>query len=522
MNETFFQISSLPPWEITWVLFTDFYGWVPFLILVFVAAKIVWMDYIQDKWIAKQEFVLFAINIPREHTQSPKAVEQIFNTMWGMFSGPNKKEKYWEGKFQLGYSLEIVSIEGFVQFLIYLPKPFRNLVESAVYAQFPDSEILEVEDYTTYVPKEWPAEGWDLWGTEFKFTKPDPYPIRTYPHFEDMRTQGYADPLSGVLEILSKIGAGEQIWLQWVITPLSDDWQKLADKEINKMLGIKDAAKKTFVQKLFSPLGTLWGELVEILSLGLGTGGGFLAGGGATSEEAKAKKMDELSPQQQAAIKLIQEKANKIAYRTKMRMVYIGQKDNFNKPLGAAGTIGSLRTFSSLVGNAFRPEGKTLTSLSYFVNFMSRLDKRKKSILSAFRSRSQSLGPGEGMVLNVEELASLWHFPSELVRTPQLKRSQARAVEPPVELPVESIFTPIHETPSVQLSNESIPHSFQSVEGYVPEESPSEMLAPEITPVTNLEAFTGPQVIVEEQSDSSSNQSPSSSTGAPPSNLPVG
>lgn len=506
-----------------WVLLTDFYGWIPFLILILVVGKLLWMDHIQGKWIAQQEFVLFAINIPREHENAPQAVEQIFNTLWGIFGNPNKKEQYWEGKFQLAYSLEIVSIEGFVQFIVHLPKPFRNLVESAIYAQYPDSEILEVEDYTTYVPKEWPAEGWDLWGTEFKFTKPDPYPIRTYKHFEDIRTSSFSDPLSGVLEVMSKIGAGEQVWLQWIITPLSDDWQDSAYKEINKLLGVKSKPHKTFIEKLFSPIGTLFGELAEILSLGLGTGGGFLSEGGAELSPEAAKKLEEISPQDQAAVKLIQEKLGKIAYRTKMRMVYIAQEDKMNKPLGVAATIGALRTFSSLEGNAFRPEGKSITSVAYYPNFMKRLEKRKQRVLSSFRNRSQGDGVGEGMLLNVEELASVWHFPSELVRTPQLKRSEARTVEPPVGLPVESVFTPINQAPHVRLGDEAIPHSFDSVEAAIPEDTVSEEHAHEITPVDDDSLSTGaPHVSLETDETSQSNSPPPPTSGGPPGNLPVG
>lgn len=42
-------------------------------------------------------------------------------------------------------------------------------------------------------------------------------------------------------------------------------------------------------------------------------------------------------------------------------------------------------------------------------------------------------------VLNLEELATLWHFPLADVRTPLLQKTQIKQTEPPAGLPVEFI-----------------------------------------------------------------------------------
>ena len=46
-------------------------------------------------------------------------------------------EKWFEGKFQKSFSYEVVSLEGYTQFLIRTPKEFRDLIESSVYSQYP-------------------------------------------------------------------------------------------------------------------------------------------------------------------------------------------------------------------------------------------------------------------------------------------------------------------------------------------------------------------------------------------------
>src|SRR3989344_4214570 len=106
----------------------------------------------QIKYSKKLKWHLLAIDIPKANEQSPKAVEHIFAHLAGGLSSFTKKELYWEGKFLPTFSLEIVSIEGYVQFFIRTQSKYRDLVEAAVYAQYPEAEITEVEDYTTSVP----------------------------------------------------------------------------------------------------------------------------------------------------------------------------------------------------------------------------------------------------------------------------------------------------------------------------------------------------------------------------------
>ena len=89
-------------------------------------------------------------------------------------------EKWWEGHFQKTLSLEIISIGGDIRFILKVPAPVRNLVESSIYAQYPEIEIVEVEDYTKNVPQDIPNDKWDLWGCDYETIKPDIYPISVY------------------------------------------------------------------------------------------------------------------------------------------------------------------------------------------------------------------------------------------------------------------------------------------------------------------------------------------------------
>jgi len=129
--------------------------------------------------------------------------------------------------FQLAMSLEIVSIGGYTQFIIRVPITHKDIVEAAIYAQYPKAEISEVEDYAErHKGLTFPSEERDLWGTEFVCGKPSPYPIRTYPSFEHTLTQQFADPMAQILEVFNKINKDEELWMQIIITPIKEGWKK--------------------------------------------------------------------------------------------------------------------------------------------------------------------------------------------------------------------------------------------------------------------------------------------------------
>ncbi|MCK5642776.1 MAG: hypothetical protein KAJ19_18350, partial [Gammaproteobacteria bacterium] len=99
--------------------FLVYFGWIPIAWVILYGAKELWLDYIQGKWRAEQKFILLAIDIQRGNEQSIKAVENLFTYFGGGHKNINLIEKYWDGMFQLGFSFEIVSIEGYTQFLIH-------------------------------------------------------------------------------------------------------------------------------------------------------------------------------------------------------------------------------------------------------------------------------------------------------------------------------------------------------------------------------------------------------------------
>lgn len=432
------HFASQDPLTMAWQIFSKG-GWVIILIVMIVEIYHVWLDGRQGEFKSKWKYAYLAIDVPRNNELTPKAVENIFSTIAGAQSNPNLIDKYWHGKTQESFSFELVSLEGYTQFIIRTPTHFRDLVEASLYAQYPDAEITEVDDYTKdYANLKFPNENYNLWGSELIFTKDYPYPIKTYPDFEHTLSQSFIDPMASILEILSRLSEGEQLWLQIVITPLkAPGWGEVAKKVANELMGKKYEAPKTFADTLEAPFSFLGDISKEFQNQILGPGG---------EEEKKkedpAQKMQSLSPGERSVLERVQNKLSKPAFGFKFRVVYLGKKEIFNKGKGVTGIMGSLQQFSTADANGFKAGPRTKTGVDYF-RVGKRLAVRQNRILRYFCSRSNYYGEdNNNLLINSEELASVWHFPIISVKATQVEMIQAKKAAPPTHLPYHRKISP--------------------------------------------------------------------------------
>jgi len=408
-------------------------GWIPLLFILLWGIYKVFLYRNQIKDIMSHEYILLAIDVPKDNIQTPKAVEHIFAHLAGAHSSPTRREKYIFGKVQPWFSLEIASIEGYVQYFIRTPAKFRDLVEASIYAQYPDAEITEVEDYTYLVPvKRFPDPEWDMWGCDFIQVKNQAYPIRTYPQFEHGLTQEFKDPLAAILENLSLLGPGEHFWIQLMIVPIGQtEWKESGDKLVKKLIGAKEEAKETKIDKFI-------GAPMKVLE----TVGGEIFGAGEAPKKDDKKydfptRMLSLSPGEVDAVKSIQSKLSKIGYLCKLRAMYVGKKEVFKKTKAAHPFIGAVKQFNTVDLNSLKPElSKTGISGGIILFKQKRLAHRRNILLQAYRDRDPTV-PMSPYVFNTEELATLWHFPAIEIKAPLVKKTEAKKGEPPMALPME-------------------------------------------------------------------------------------
>jgi len=455
-------------------------GWIPLVIVVIWGIWQLWIDYIQGVFGSKREYIFLAVDISTANEQGPKAVEYMFAHLAGAHSSLNLLDTYWVGKTLSSFSFEIVSIEGYTQYLIKGEKKFRDLMEAMVYAQYPDAEITEVDDYTTGYPDKFPDDAYDIWGGEWVFTKSNPYPIRTYIDFEDKFSGEFKDPMAALMELFSNLRKGEQCWYQIIVTPIGVEWEAEAAVEISKVIGEKVKAKKNIVDKMldgflsglasFSELIIpLWGDIEEN-----------------KKDEDNGVNMMNLKPNQKKAIEAIQQKVSKIGFETKIRFVYIAEKEVFDKTR-ANSFVGVMKQYSMQDLNQLKPDmNTTITSTSYYWT-ASRLNTRKNRLMQAYKARSNWLGKLPG-IMNTEELATLWHFPvEESVKAPMLQKVMSRKTEAPSYLPIEGSVSDLNSdlitAGKPDFEDEEKREIFSSIEGG---QKKSEVLSIKAGPPDNL------------------------------------
>ena len=420
------QFFSLPPDEM-FLVFMGNFGWIIIAFMFLYGMLNVYLYWLQIQWSKDHKSLLLAIDIPKGNEQSPKAVENMFTYLAGAHGSINFFEKWFEGKYQKSFSFEIVSLEGYTQFLIHTPVEYRNLVESAIYSQYPDAEISEVDDYVNAVPHNVPDEEYDMWGTEFIQAAPSPYPIKCYQEFEHQmgpsETQ-FKDPMASLMDLCGSLRQGENFWLQFIVIPTGFSWVKQSEKEINKILGKKEKAKSGLAMKGVEALGEaseifypIWGDI-------------------GPAKEEKSKSMMELTPGEKRKVEGIQIKAGKIGFEAKIRAIYIAKKEVMNKTKVANGLVGFMKQFSALDLNNLKPDtDMTFTKTVYFFR-APRLIEKKRKILSAYIGRSGWRGRLPG-VYNIEELATLWHFPVEAnVKAAMIQKAPGRKADAPASLPI--------------------------------------------------------------------------------------
>src|SRR3989338_175243 len=215
--------------------------------LLLYAGLLMYTQYRKLHFTAHWKWVVLAVDMPALNIQTPKAVEQMFAHLAGAWNHVNIAEKFYHGFEQRTFSFEIISIEGYIQFIIRTEETFRELVEAAVYAQYPEAVITEIEDYVGGIPDKFPNETHDIWGADFGLEEADAYPIRSYREFEHNISKDTVlkDPMGTFLESFSRIGAGGQMWFQIVIEPISSHWKEHAMEEVKHLIGEAEHHKST-------------------------------------------------------------------------------------------------------------------------------------------------------------------------------------------------------------------------------------------------------------------------------------
>ena len=391
--------------------------WLPvFLLRLFMYT---WINYKRREFIRKKGSVLLEIRLPKNIQKTPAAMEMVLESMWEDVPG-SLTDVYIDGAVRNWFSLEIVSIGGEVKFFVWTWPQWRQVVETRIYSQYPDVEIVEARDYALDLIFD-PAKV-KVKGITTRLVKEDILPIKTYIDFgldkTDKEPEQIIDPLAPVLEYLGARKSGEiaavQILIQGHRGQGFQDVMLTPKKHFSKE--VKDAIKKIAEKEAYFE--TKEGMPISTLNL---------------------------TKTQNDAIAAIERNAAKHAYDAQLRLMYFTTMEADDKN-STAGMIGSMRQFgfvgSNTILNGIRPH-KFIPGIVYpWEDFWDVYKiKNQKLHLDAFKRRSFFNVPykhlmGKSYALTVEELATIFHFPGATVTTPTLTRVPSKRAEAPSNLPV--------------------------------------------------------------------------------------
>lgn len=403
------------------VVFSPF--WLPvFLTVIFIIS---WVDYIRFMFWFSRKTILLEIQLPQEVTKSPAAMETFLATLQNAGGETTFIARVWKGSYRPIWSLEIASNEGRLGFYMHIPLDFRSIVEARLYGQFPEAKIVEVDDYVARIP--FNLDEYDIFGSEYQKNSPEAVPIRTYVDWKmdkDPKEEYKIDPLAQVLELLAQVGKGEYFWLQIILK---------ARKNQSEWYGFINSKKDHFNEATQKEIG----KLIE----GAAKRAGQFVEDPVAKKQIAARGLTLLSEGEKRRVEAIERSKSKFLFECGIRTVYLAKKEYYHG-INAGAIIRFFDTFRGQYGTQeYNSLGVTRGTVIFdypWQDFMSIRKKiLQKNLFFQYKNRAYFYVPydQQGTILNTEEIATLWHFPSSGVQTPGLNRLPSRRAEAPINLP---------------------------------------------------------------------------------------
>ncbi len=321
-----------------------------------------------------EEGVVLLLQVPRTNEKKELAAEQMFASLHGLLTMPSHSLFKSARRERLGF--EIAVLKKRIGFYVWVPQYIKSFVEEQIYAQYPTVHISEVEDYTMSTEQSFST----VLSTELKLINNQALPIKTFQSFE-------VDPLAAITATLAKFGDDEEAWIQMILRPAPANWHKKNERYI----------------------AVLKGQSKRITTTGLLT-----AFWSAPSTKSEAGK---LTDYEQTRASGAEEKSQKLAFETAVRIVYRGNAEINDAKLRMQSIIASYKQFNTTYLNGF--EQKRVASDRY--------------IEALYRAREFNR---RGFTCNIEEIATLYHLPHTNVETPYILWAISQTAEPPANLPV--------------------------------------------------------------------------------------
>ncbi|MEO6513929.1 MAG: type IV secretion system DNA-binding domain-containing protein [Candidatus Saccharimonadales bacterium] len=318
--------------------------------------------------------VVLLLQVPRTNDKKELAAEQMFASLHGLLTIPS--HKFLQSATRERISFEVAVLKKRIGFYVWVPKYLESFVEEQIYAQYPTVQISEVPDYSVDPDVSYST----TLVTEMKMIAPDPLPIKTFQSFE-------VDPLAAITATLAKFEEDEEAWIQMVVRPASSNWHKKSER---------------YVAGLKSGGGSMTTGLAEVLW---------------KPPEYKEATAAKLTDYQQTRASAAEEKSQKLAFETSLKIVYRGNVPEPQARLRIQSIIASYKQFNTTYLNGFEHKKIAPDGFMFGLYQLRQFNK-------------------QGSLLNIEEVATLYHLPHTTVETPYILWASSQTAEPPANLPI--------------------------------------------------------------------------------------
>lgn len=323
----------------------------------------------------------------RDFREQISLMEQLLSNLKslyrGTFSGWIAGQDY--------LSLEYTAHENEIYFYLVVPRKSRLLVEKQIIGMYPDCLIEQTEEINIFQNRK------AILGETLVLKKGFEFPIRTYQKLE-------SDSINAILSALGRLDEHSSATIQILLRPVDDDWQE----SVKKMIRKKETQPRKKSYFSLNPL--VWMRAIGEI---------FLTQ--SDEKEKNSEKNDDEIPIDDEG--LMKEKVKKTGYRTIIRIV-VTADDDYIAASELKNIISSFSQFASPAYNRFR-------AMHY----------KSLSLLLEYYVMRQFAWWQNNFLLNIEEIATLFHFPhSKYNKQPEISWQRFKLVKAPTNIPKKGLY----------------------------------------------------------------------------------
>lgn len=300
----------------------------------------------------------------------------MFASLHGLLMFP--PQKIFQATRRVGVSFEIAVLKKRIGFYVCVPQYLKSFVEEQIYAQYPTVQISEVADYSQISDD----SGVSSLVVDMRLSNNNALPIKTFQSFE-------VDPLAAITATLAKFEEGEEAWIQLVMRPAPKNWHKKSERYIASLRSKSKSTSSGILTALWTP------------------------------PEHTGSETAKLTEYEQARASGAEDKSHKLAFEASLRIVYKGNVPLHQAKLRLQSIVSSYKQFNTTYLNGFEQERMTEDPAS----------------IALYNGRKLSRRPS---ILNIEEIATLYHLPHTTVETPYILWALSQTAEPPANLPISN------------------------------------------------------------------------------------